>query len=303
MKIRTIGIVGSGAVGIYYGSRILEAGGEVRFLLRGDYEVVQERGFEVRSVDGDLSLPSPQCYRDAAEMGPVDLVIVAWKATANAYAQEVITPLLHDESKILTLQNGLGNVELLEELFGPERVLGGLCFVCINRLSEGVIAHSAGGMVTVGEPAETGALEAVVSLFGPQVKAVSVANLGLAQWRKLVWNIPFNGLCVREGGIDTQELLKREGGVAEVHTLMGEVLAAAKALGYEIPESFIENQIEKTLAMGAYLPSSALDYRAKLPLEVEAIWGEPLRRAQAAGVQVPAMEALYHRLGEIDAER
>jgi 2-dehydropantoate 2-reductase len=303
MKLGTVAVVGAGAVGSYYGCRIVQAGHEVRFLLRGDYEAVQAKGFQLESIAGDFVIERPRVFQNSQEIGPVDLVIVAWKATANSFAQEVISPLLHEETKILTLQNGLGNVEFLASLFGAERLLGGLCFVCINRLAAGKISHSGGGMITVGDVMETGILEQLPQLFGKQVDLRITDNLAQAQWRKLVWNIPFNGLCVAEGGIDTQELLSRPGREQEVLALMEEVQAAGQAQGHEIPDHFLEQQIEVTRTMGAYKPSSMLDYVHGHPLEVEAIWGEAVRQAQAKEVAVPRMKALYEKIKGMDRKR
>lgn len=296
-------IVGAGAVGSYYGCRMAQAGYDVRFLLRSDFEVVQREGFKLESVDGAFVVESPHVFDSPERIGPVDLVVLAWKATANENAEAVISPLLHEGSRILTLQNGLGNVELLEGLFGKGRVLGGLCFVCINRLSAGKIVHSGGGMVTIGEPGETEVLEKMPELFGEQVDIRTTDNLARAQWRKLVWNVPFNGLCVTEGGIDTEELLTRPGKEQEVLELMKEVQSAAWALGHEISDHFLKRQIETTRPMGPYKPSSMIDYVNGLPLEVEAIWGEPVRQAEAAGVEIPRMRGLYEKIMKLDAAR
>lgn len=303
MKIGSVAVVGAGAVGSYYGGRIQQAGNDVRFLLRGDYEEVRQKGLQVESVKGDFEISSPQVFKSPQEMGPVDLVLVAWKSTANEHAEVVISPLLHEQSKILTLQNGLGNVELLEKLFGENRILGGLCFVGINRLAAGHISHTGGGVVTVGEFAETGILAELPPLFGPLVDLRITDDLALAQWRKLVWNIPFNGLCVAEGGIDTQELLGRPGMREEVMELMKEVRAAAASLGHHIPQDFLEQQIEITLPMGPYKPSSMLDFINGHPLEVEPIWAEPVRRAEAAGVAVPRMKALFEKVAAMAQAR
>ena len=303
MQIGSIAIVGAGAVGSYYGCRMAEAGHDVRFLLRSDFDEVQKNGFQIQSVQGDFAITAPQVFRSSSEIAPVDLVVVAWKATANEKAQEVITPLIHEKTRILTLQNGLGNVELLQELFGRDRVLGGLCFVGINRLAAGRISHSAGGMVTVGEPVETGVLPQIPSLFGDQVEVKITDDLALAQWRKLIWNIPFNGLSVAEGGIDTQALLALPDGEKRVRSLMEEVQATANALGHTIPDDFLTAQIEATYKMGAYKPSSMLDYVNGFPLEVEAIWGEALRAAEKAALPVLGLRALYEALNRLNGKR
>ena len=301
--MKTIGIVGAGALGSYYGCRMVEAGQEVRFLLRSDYEEVCRQGFEIKSRDGDFVVREPFVFNNSDEMGPVDLVVVAWKATANEYAKEVIGPLLHEGTKILTLQNGLGNVEFFENLFGRGRILGALCFVGVNRLAAGRISHTVGGMITVGESVETGVLDQMSTLFGERVEVKLTSDLALAQWNKLIWNIPFNGLCVTEGGIDTEELLARSGMSELVLGIMREVQQVARALGHQIEDSFLEGQLERTLQMGRYKPSSMLDYVNGLPLEVEAIWGKPVQAAEEVGVEVPHLRKLQGELARLDRER
>lgn len=304
--MRSIAVVGAGAVGCYYGGRLAAAGEDVRFLMRSDLGAVRERGLTVESVAGDFRIEHPQVYGSALEIGPVDLVIVAWKATANGHFPEVIPALLHGETAILTLQNGLGNTERLAELFGAQRVLGGLCFVCINRVGPGHIRHIAKGLVTIGEVARApGARLAEVErrFTAAGIECRAVENLAAAQWEKLVWNVPFNGLCIAEGGIDTAELLARPGGEEEVRAVMREVIAGAGALGIAIPEEMIEHQITATREMGAYRPSSMIDYLDGRAVEVEAIWAEPLRRARAAGAELPHWAKLIEGIEERIAKR
>jgi len=299
MSLGKIAIVGAGAVGSYYGARLVQAGEDVTFLLRSDFKHVKEHGLEVRSVAGDFHLSDVQCARSSEEIGPVDLVIVAWKATSNAMAKEVIEPLLGEETSILTLQNGLGNCELLAELFGSQRIMAGLCFVCINRLSSGVISHTASGLIRIGEfvGAKSERLKQIAETFSrANFPCEAVDSLEKALWMKLVWNVPFNGLAITEGGVDTEVLLKERGLESKVRTIMAEVIAVAAALGHEIPQRFIDLQIKITWPMGGYRPSSMIDFVEGRPVEYQAIWGIPLIAAHQLGVPVPEMEKLSQRI-------
>lgn len=303
---KSVAIVGSGAVGLYYGARLAAAGEDVRFLLRSDFAAISRDGLNVASVHGDLDLPQVKAYRSAAEIGPVDLVIVAWKATSNDQLAAVLPPLLHANTQVLTLQNGLGNCESLAAIVGPGRVLGGLCFVCINRSAPGQVVHSAGGRVSLGEwqPDGTGRAAELESRFkAAKIQAVAVDDLAKAQWDKLVWNIPFNGLSVAEGGVTTDRLLATPQGEAKLRALMGEVVAAAQALGLDLSEDLIDFHIGRTRPMGPYRTSSMIDFVEGREVEVGPIWDEPLRRARAAGVAMPLTEQLLRRIHEQLAER
>lgn len=294
-----VALVGAGAVGSYYGGRLAERGEDVTFLLRSDYDAVARQGLRVDSVHGDFHLPAPRIARSAAEIGPVDLVVLAWKATANPLLPEVLPPLLDENTMVLTLQNGLGNCEEIAAITGPERVLGGLCFVCINRVAPGHIVHTAGGKVNIGAWHEAGrdsAAEVVWRFSAAGVRAGLTEDLGAAQWQKLIWNIPFNGLAIAEGGVTTDVLLASAETTAEIRALMLETVAAARALGFELNENLVEQNIERTRPMGGYRPSSMIDYVEGREVETAAIWAEPLRRARAAGVSMPHLECLLERI-------
>lgn len=301
---KSIAVIGSGAVGIYYGGRLGRAGADVRFLMRGDYEAVRARGSVlIHEKDGTLALSPARVYRTSAEIGPVDLVLVTLKTTANAELPRIVPPLLGPATAILTLQNGLGSDELLANAFGPERVLGGLAFIASTRTGPGEVTCYHPGSITLGEfgrpPASR--TQALAEQFtGAGVRIRVIENLLEARWRKLIWNVPFNGLAVAHN-LTTDRICADPALAREVKALMHEVQAAAAAFGFAIPEKFLEQQFEVTPPMGPYQPSSLVDYRAGREVEIDAIWGEPLRRAEAVGVAVPKLAALHCRLRAVTA--
>ena len=284
-----IAIIGSGAVGCYYGGRLAQHGNDVHFLMRRDLNHVLAHGLTIHSVHGDFQLPNVQAHGDTQSIGPSDLVIITLKATDNKALLDLIPPLLKPDTMLLTLQNGLGIEPWLAEHFGSARVLGGLCFVCINRTSPGVIEHYSQGAVTLGEyerPPQPRSESLASEWQRCGIECVVAPDLLQARWRKLVWNIPFNGLAIAAGGIDVGQILANPGHRAQAIALMEEVIAIAKTLGHPLPEDLLADQLARTEQMGPYKPSSLIDYHAGRPVELEAIWGEPLRQGQHAGACV-----------------
>ncbi|MBK8479053.1 MAG: 2-dehydropantoate 2-reductase [Opitutaceae bacterium] len=304
--MKSIAIIGSGAIGGFYGAMLARAGADVRFLMRADLAAVREHGLRVTAPFGEFRIERPTVAATPEELGPVDLVVVAWKTTSNRELVRVLPPLLHEHTLVLTLQNGLGAEEEIAALVGAERTLGGLCFVGINRTGPGVIVNPVEGAVTLGEfgrPVSARLLEIVEWFKKAGVKTAATDQLAEARWKKLVWNVPFNGLTIAAGGITTDRVLADEGLRRLARELMGEVLAGAAALGFTIPESFADYQMQRTPPLGEYKPSSLLDWQAGRELEVESIWGEPVRRAAAAGRALPRMEMLYFLLRALAAQK
>jgi 2-dehydropantoate 2-reductase len=321
-----IAVVGCGAVGSYYGAMLCCAGREVHFLLRSDFEAVRQKGVTIRSPAGNFTI-HPQCAKTPEAIGLSDLVLIGLKTTANDQFPKLLPPLVGPQTAVATLQNGLGNTEQLARLFSPEQILSGLCFVCLNRVEPGVIHHLEYGMIVLGEfqrraGPRTHGLAAMFRDAGVPCKVTD--NLARAQWEKLVWNIPFNGLGVAgAAGYDaltqlpsaishlrsvgpvltTDKLLADPRWEKLLRDLMLEVIAAAGALGFEIPASYAEEQIERTRTMGAYRASTLIDFERHQPLELEGMFLEPLRRAQAAGVPVPRLAALCKVLQQLDQPR
>lgn len=317
-----IAVVGCGALGGFYGARLCRIGQDVWFLLRSDYDVVRRDGVSIRSVDGDFHV-RPGCARAPEEIGVCDVVLIGLKTTANGQFPKLLPPLVGPETAVVTLQNGLGNEELLANLFPADQILGGLCFVCLNRVAPGVIHHTAHGKIVLGEfqrPPQPRTQELAAFFRQAGVPCDLTDNLARAHWEKLIWNIPFNGLGVAgtaghealvssdsqlstfspQPVLTTDLLLADPRWEKLVRELMLEVIAAANALGFGVPESQADGQIGRTRVMGAYKASTLIDFERCQPLELESMFLEPLRRAQSAGVAMPRLARLCEVLRQLD---
>ena len=318
-----IAMVGCGAVGSYYGAMLSRAGREVHFLLRSDYDVVRRNGVTIQSPAGNF-VARPRCARSPEEIGQSDVVFIALKTTANAEFARLLPPLVGPQTAIVTLQNGLGNEEQLARLFPVRQILGGLCFVCLNRISPGVIHHLDHGMIVLGEhqrfpEPRTHDIATMIRHAGVPCKVTD--NLARAHWEKLVWNIPFNGLGVASAAgiqalsvpssefqvpsvtgpcLTTDRLLSDPRWEQLVRELMHEVVAVANAQGLGVSELLVEKQIERTRTMGAYKASTLLDFDQGRPLELESLFLEPLRHAQRTGVATPRLAALCEVLRQLN---
>ena len=319
-----IGVVGAGAVGGYYAAKLLRDGAEVHLLLRGDYETVQTRGLQIQTAESEFTV-HPHAHASPETIGACHLVLVGLKTTANDRFAELITPLVGKDTAIVCLQNGLGNCEQLAEIFAPEKIMAGLCFVCLNRPDSGVVRHFAFGKIVLGEhagpPRERTA--AIAELFKAAGVPCSVAeNLEEGLWEKLVWNIPFNGLGVAAAaGLDalesagqkmpaefgavmpTDQLLADSKWETWVREVMNEIVAVAQAKGLKIDPELPGKMIENTRGMGEYRASTLVDFERGQPLELESLFREPLCQARDTGVPVPRLEALCVVLEKLSGYR
>ncbi|MDR0536023.1 MAG: 2-dehydropantoate 2-reductase [Puniceicoccales bacterium] len=304
-----IAILGTGAIGLFYGAGLARAGHDVRFIARSDAEVIRNEGITVSTLAGEWRVPPSQfkVFTDVREAGACDLVFVTLKAVANASMPALLPPLDSPDGHtvFVTLQNGMGNVEVLARLFGAGRATAGLCFTCNVRTAPGRVTNTQIGRIQFAEsegPA-TDRTRWLASLVesATGAKCAALDSLARALWFKLCWNIPFNGLAIAAGGVTT-DIICASPPLREIAMdLLREVAAAAAADGVEIPGHHIQRQLDDLPKIGAYKPSSLVDYLAGRPVEVEAIWGEPLRRGLAHNVPMPRLSMLHSLLQHLCA--
>jgi 2-dehydropantoate 2-reductase len=300
-------IIGTGAIGGYYGGMLAKAGNEVHFLLRSDYLSVKEKGLEVISPDGDFHLKNVNAWNNVNQMPVCELVVLTLKATLNQLLPSLLPPVCNENTKVLVLQNGLDvDIEAAKAVPGSE-VLGGLCAVACNKTGPGKIRHIAYKTIRMGHFKESGPagitkeLKEISKVFEDAgIPVMQSKNMEEARWRKLVWNMTFNGLTTILK-CNTQQIINNPEYRDRARLIMMEVVETANLSGMEIEQSFVEDMMTLTDNMEPYLPSMKLDHEAGREMELDAIYKRPLIKAAANNVNVPELKKLYKELLKLES--
>lgn len=293
----TVLIVGSGAIGSFYGAILHRAGASVSVVSRSDYDVVSERGYRISSPLGDLSFKPAQVLRSVDECTtPPDFLVLSVKVFDDLDRAELIRPAVGPNTAIVLIQNGIEIEPPIAAAFPSNPLVSALAFIAVSRIGAGDVEHKAYGRLVLGDY-PSGAGEAC-KRFGDLLRAGGVNATVTEQvvrerWLKAVWNAPLNPLAVLGNGADTQIMLETEGGEALARALMQEVCDVAAAAGHPLPPESVEQNISGTLKMPAYRNSMALDWLNDRPLELEAILGNVVREAQRVNVPVPHLQTVY----------
>ena len=294
----SIAIVGTGAVGGFYGSLLKRAGYPVHFLVRSDYAEIQQHGITVISRERVLNTGSVLAYSDVNSMPPCDVVLVTLKTTSNSELPSILPHLHKPDGITVIMQNGMGTEERVADLLGSRKVLGALSFVAANKIGPGLVHHLDYGEVMLADlrGGMTEELKIVAGLFeAAGIPVKTSENLALARWRKLVWNIPYNGLSVALG-LTTDRIMADPSHAARVRRIMNEVVAMAGACGHVIDQDFVARMLNDTIRMKPYKPSMMLDFEKGRMLETDTIYRAPLELGEAAGARAPETEELYRQI-------
>ena len=291
-------IIGTGAIGGFYGARLDKAGLEVHFLLHTDYQYVVDHGLTIDSCDGNFTLPSPKVYDSTSEMPQCDVVIVALKTTQNPLLPSLLPPLLKPDTIILLIQNGIGVEADVQQLFPSQPIAAGMAFICSAKAGPGHINHQFYGNINIGNyschnPQRYNQMLADFRAAG--IGAADVEYLE-ARWKKAVWNMPFNGMTVALN-TTTNRLLSCESTHRLIYDQMLEVIGAAQALGVKnLDTRFADKMIANTIKMPPYSPSMKLDFDFHRPMEINYLYTRPIAEARAAGFAMPKLEMLEAEL-------
>lgn len=299
----TYSIIGTGAIGGYYGGRLMKAGRQVRFLLHSDYAYVKEHGLQIDSCDGSFHLDDVDAYDNTQNMPESDVVVVCLKSTNNHLLKQLLTPIVRENTIVVMIQNGIGIEEDLQKQFPSLNIVAGLAFICSGKVGPGHVSHQCYGSINLGNfscPDELfNTLLSDMQQAGIEAAEVPYAE---ARWKKAVWNMPFNGMTVALN-TSTDKLLKHPATRQLIYDQMMEVIGAAQALGVTgIDSSFVDKMMVTTDAMVPYSPSMKLDFDFHRPMEIEYLYLRPIREAAKVGYNMPKLSMLAAHLQFIQDE-
>jgi len=292
------GVIGTGAIGGYYGTKLAYAGKEVHFLLHKDLEYVKKYGFSVDSCDGSFHLKEVNVYGNTKEMPPCDVVMVGLKSVNNHLLKTLLPPLLKEDTLVVLIQNGIGLEADVQQMFPNVQLAAGLAFICSAKTEPGKINHQCYGYINIGNYSckNQQIINQVIEDFRAAGVDANEVEYEEARWKKAVWNMPFNGMTVALN-TRTDLLLQHPSTLQLIKDQMMEVIGAAQACGVKnINETFADKMIYNTIHMTPYSPSMKLDYDFGRPMEIEYIYTRPIKEARKAGYHMKKLEMLEAEL-------
>ena len=296
-------VIGTGAIGGYYGARLAQSGQQVHFLLHRDYDYVLEHGLQVDSCNGSFHLDKPFVYHDTAQMPKSDVVLVGLKSVNNHLLTKMLPPLLHEHTLVVLIQNGVGVEADVQAMFPDVQLAAGLAFICSAKTEPGRINHQCYGQINLANYSvrDEKQLQQVIADFNAAGVKAGLVEYHEARWKKAVWNMPFNGMTV---ALHTQTdcLLRHPATRQLIREQMMEVIGAAQHLGVKnIDESFADLMISMTDEMTPYSPSMRLDFDFHRPMELHYLYARPIQIASEAGFPMPRLEMLMRELQFLDS--
>jgi 2-dehydropantoate 2-reductase len=292
-----IGVMGTGGVGGYFGGLLARAGYDIHFVARGKHrQAILEEGLQVISGQGSFRVMI-HVTSEPDEIGPVDVLLFCVKSYETLDAVRLVTSMVEDETVILSLQNGIDNLDILVEHFGEDRVMGGTAFIESSIASAGVIAHSGKpGRIVFGELSgeRTPRAEKILtSLQQAGIDAELSTSIGEVLWSKFLFICAVHGVSTLSrsplglvlSNPETRELMIG---------VMREVEVLARRRGVTLPENVISDAIALAESYNKKFKCSMLrDLEWKRPMEIEDLNGMVVKLGKELGVTTPLNQAIY----------
>jgi len=291
-----LAVVGSGGIGGYYGALLAHGGHDVAFIARGAHlEALQQRGLTVRTPEGESTIPV-NAVADTERLAPVDLVLFCVKSYDTELAAQALAPLMARDTAVVTLQNGIDNVEAIASVVGSGAVLAGAVYIALQLSSPGVVLRTGGpGRIVLGEPsrAMTERVQRIASAFEQSRIPHEVStDITRVLWEKFLFITGVGGVtALARSGIGP--LLASLESRRLLTTACEEIAAIALAEGVPFSADAVDRVIKQAAALPPQWRSSmARDLEDGRRLEVEALSGAVVRRGLKLGVPTPVHRAI-----------
>ncbi len=290
-----IAVIGSGAMGSLFGALLAEAGEQVVLVdIRQDHvDAINAHGLAIETSGTERRLQI-QATTDPTRMGTVDLCVIFVKSTHTQAAAQTAARLCTPTSRVLTLQNGMGNAETLAAALDPSRVIGGTTSHGATFVGPGAIRHAGIGETVIGPWSSAGAagVDAVATIFNQAGIETRVASdIRRVMWAKLFINVGINAITALTG-ITNGQLLDLEQTRRLSRRAVEEAMAVAEAQGIAIEGDPVAKVFQVAQATGSNRSSMGQDLDNRRPTEIKAINGFVVRLAEQTGVSAPVNRTL-----------
>jgi 2-dehydropantoate 2-reductase len=298
-----ITVMGTGAVGGYFGAKLAAAGHELVFIARGrNLTVLRQHGLLIESFQGALHIREAIFTDDPAAACGAELVLFCVKSYDTEAAAKALAPFIGQTTRVLSLQNGVDNPIRIARTCGGRKILAGVVYIGAELVQPAIIKHSSGGKIVFGE-LDGGVYESTRNIERTLLAAHIPCEINLeiarAQWRKLLWNAPFCAIsCLTSA--TTKDIVESPSLCKLAVDCMLEVIAAAETQGLDLPSEWIDETLAFSRTLGDFKPSMLQDREAGKPLEFEAFSGVIVKLLRHAGRQAPVNQVFYGALGYLD---
>lgn len=291
-------IVGAGAIGGYFGGRLLEKGADVTFLVREKRQKqLQEKGLIVKSVHGDIHFPDPQTILTGQNARPYDVILVSTKSYQLAGAIESIKPYVGSETMILPLLNGIVHLDDLSEAFGTENVIGGLCFIETTLNERGEIIQTSPIQDLVfgernGEETER-ILKLQKAFEGTKAYFRLSEKIEQEMWHKYLFITSLSGITSLFRS-PIGPIREQKQGMETIECLLDETASIMNGLGSPLADGAMSATLNKLNEIGFPMKSSLQrDMEKSLPTEGDHLFGYLLEKAAQMNLKAPVLSAVY----------
>ena len=308
-------IAGAGAIGAYIGARMAQAGFDVTLFARGPHRgAMQEHGVRIKSSEGDF-VARPTIASSLEEVGPVDVVFLGVKAHGLPQLAPHLGPVLGPDTTVVSTQNGIpwwyfqgfgGEWEglrlervdpggVISSAIETKRVVGSIIYFATEIAAPGVIHHTEGNRITLGEPDGTRSDRIRMlaeSLIASGFRCPISTRIRQEIWVKVLGNASFNPVSALTRATLVQ--IARDPGTSSViRSIMQEVEAVSHKLGMELPVS-IDQRIAGAEKVGEHKTSMLQDLEAGRPMELEALVGAVVELGERVGLAMTSTRTVYH---------